>query len=43
MFLYGVIALVVTFMAMIGYFMWLAYKDPANLFRRPPRDDDKAD
>lgn len=39
----GVILLIVSFFAMIAWFMWLAYRDPANLFKRrddvPPDDD----
>ncbi len=40
MMFYGVIALIITMFAMFGYFAWLAYHDPANLFKRRRGDDE---
>ncbi|WP_310496855.1 hypothetical protein [Sandarakinorhabdus sp.] len=38
MFTGGVILLIVSFFAMIAWFVWLAYRDPANLFKGRPSD-----
>jgi hypothetical protein len=36
----GVILLIVSFFAMCAWFAYLAYKDPANLFKRRPSERD---
>lgn len=41
----GVALFLVLLFAMFGFFAWVAYKDPAGIFKpkpRPPADDDNA-
>ena len=39
----GIGFFLVALFAMFGWFLYLAYKDPANLFKRRTRDSDSED